>query len=221
LGPLSAPDCKVTKLARQPSASGSGSPVRLAFGEKGERAIAQLGVDYERAPVPLHFYVADYFDLTEQDFRVLLTFGKLDTPSRDRLRNKIEISFPTFMFVRQLWASSRDFHDTMGKFVATAGLTATAPGGVNNVATDKVQTLASNNVLMVLSAGDCMMDFYYVSIKDLYASSLQRRDKNVGIDAVARVICSPALLLGFLDACAPLASKLDERLKQQDQEVVA
>src|SRR6266571_9080465 len=90
------------KLARAAQSNRSGA-VRYNVQEtaEGKPAVVSLSIDYEQAPVPDHYYVADYFQVIAQDLDVLLIFGKLDHPSTDRLRNKIELYFPAQLFVRQ------------------------------------------------------------------------------------------------------------------------
>jgi hypothetical protein len=83
---------------------------------------------------------------------VLFVFGKLNSPKGNELRNKLEIYFPALYFVKQLWKSSRDFHRALAEFVDKNGYVGARPGSIAETP-DKVQTLQSNNVLMVLSGG--------------------------------------------------------------------
>jgi len=186
-------------------------PVRYVMQEteKGKSAIVGLSVAYDEAPVPTHYYVADYYQIVRQGMDVLLIFGKLDHPDVAKLRNKLEIYFPAEIFVRQLWVSSRDFQKILEQYVATNHSQATAPSKVS-AQTDKVQTLHSNNVLMVLNAGHCIMDFFYISAKDLWLKPL--KNEPIGIEALVRVIASAPLLLGFLSECDKLAMELVEQL---------
>ena len=139
----------------------------------------------------------------------MLIFGKLDHPNVERLRNKIEVYFPAEIFVRQLWKSSRDFQKVLEEYVEKSHAQAVGPGVVS-AQTDKVQTLHSNNVLMVLNAGHCIMDFFYISAKDLWVKPL--KNEAIGIEALVRVITSGAVVLGFLRECDRIAGELVERL---------
>ena len=56
------------KLVRRDQFLGSG-PVRykIETGSDG-RISAKLAIDYAEAPVPLHYYVADYFEVAIREF---------------------------------------------------------------------------------------------------------------------------------------------------------
>jgi hypothetical protein len=186
-------------------------PVRYVVHETpaGEPAMVTLGVAYDEAPVPEHYYVADYYQLVVGDFSVLLIFGKLDHPQQDRLRNKVEIYFPVDNFVRQLWGTSRAFQTSLEKYVATNRAEPLRPSSVS-AQTDKVQTLQSNNALIVQSASDCMIDFFYISPKDLWLKPM--KSEPIGMEALVRVMVTASLMLGFLQECDREARQLVDRL---------
>jgi len=176
----------------------------------GKSALINLSIAYEDAPVPAGYYKADYYQVVLQDdLDVLLVFGKLDHPDSQRLRNKVEICFPAELFVRQLWNGSREFQKTLERDVEKNHLHAVTASDIS-ARTDKVQTFYSNNVLMVLSAGHCMMDFFYISAKDLWLKP--PKNEAIGIEALVRVITSAALALGFLQGCDKMAKELIEKL---------
>jgi hypothetical protein len=168
-----------------------------------------LGVAYDEAPVPEHYYVADYYQVIAGDFSVLLIFGKLDHPKVDRLRNKVEIYFPVENFVRQLWSSSRQFQASLAKYVADNKAAPVKPGNVS-AETDKVQTLQSNNALMVQATGDCIIDFFYISPKDLWLKPI--KSEPIGMEALVRVMVTASVMLGFLHECDGAAQELVEKL---------
>jgi hypothetical protein len=175
----------------------------------------QLKVDYTDAPVPRDFYVADYFYVENRDPTVLFVFGKRDGPDGTaKLRTRLEINFPAVFFVNQLLASSEKFHKTVREYVKRFQYEATTPGDRNLIA-DKAQTVHSNNVLMCLSGGDSVMDFYYISPRDIYFKP--RHNRSIELEPLARVIIDPPMLLGFLDECskiaAPLIGKFEETSK--------
>ncbi len=186
-------------------------PVRYVVQEAkhGKPSVVSLGIAYDEAPVPSSYYVADYYQVVPLDLEVLLIFGKLDHPNVEKLRNKIEVYFPAELFVRQLWKSSREFQKTLEAYVEKGHSQAVGPGAISPQ-TDKVQTLHSNNVLMVLSAGHCIMDFFYISAKDLWLKP--PKNEAIGIEALVRVITSGALVLGFLRECDKIAGGLIEKL---------
>ena len=173
-----------------------------------------LAINYEEAPVPQHYYVADWFDVAARDLDVIISFGNLD---RGRLRSKIEIVFPVFYFVKQLWNSSRDFHVTLRNFVAAWNLQS-AKVDTADLAGDKFQVLKANNVVMILSGPETLMDFFYISPKDLW--SKPRKGEPLDLEAVVRIMLAPTLLLGFLDACEPicreLSARFEDHLRQEE-----
>ncbi len=67
---------KLVKAQRGPVGNG---PVKYVTDANNPNAIG-LAVDYENAPVPAHFYVADFCRVTELGMSVLLEFGKRTGP---------------------------------------------------------------------------------------------------------------------------------------------
>ena len=165
-----------------------------------------LQVDYADAPAPTDYYVADYFYVENAGPNVLMVFGKME--GSDKLRTKLEVFFPASHFVNQLWKSSRDFHQSMRDYVAKFDYQPGTPGQRGLVA-EKSQTLHSNNVFMAISGGDSMMDFYYISPREMYYRP--RRKQAINLEPLARVIISPPLLLGFLNECDGVAESLSKK----------
>jgi len=149
------------------------------------------------------------------DPQVLFVFGKRDGADalRAQLRNKIEVFFPAIYFVNQLWKSSRDFHEGLRKMVQHFHYEI-SPISPTDLSCAKVQTFHSNNVMIVLSGGEAMIDFFYISPRDLYLKP--RRKERIELEALVRVIIAPNLLLAMLDACQPMAQALEEKYKEQE-----
>lgn len=164
-----------------------------------------VAVDYSKAPVPPHYYVADYFEVVNLDPQVLFIFGKLDYPAQDRLRSKLEIDFPALLFMAQLWKSQQEFHKTLRAYVKEFGYQAANQGSISGPV-ERIQTIHSNNALMIMTGGECMIDFFYMSPRDLALEA--PRGGNISLEPLVRVITSPNILLGFLDACEPVAASL-------------
>lgn len=186
-------------------------PVRYVVHEtpEGQPGMLTLGVAYDEAPVPEHYYVADYYQVIVSDFSVLLIFGKLDHPQVDRLRNKVEIYFPVENFVRQLWNSSRQFQTSLEKYV-TDNKAEPVKASKVPAQTDKVQTFQSNNALMVQATGDCIIDFFYISPKDLWLKPI--KSEPIGMEALVRVMVTASVMLGFLHECDKAAQELIDKL---------
>ena len=187
---------------------------------EGQPKMLTLGVAYDQAPVPEHYYVADYFQVVINDLAVLLIFGKLDHPKMDRLRNKLEVYFPADNFVKQLWSTSRDFQKSLEKFVTEKGIEAARPSNVS-AQTDKVQTLHSNNALIIQAASDCIIDFFYISPKDLWLKP--PKGEPIGMEALVRVMLTASVMLGFMQECDKAAKELIDRfgieLEEKDAEM--
>ena len=211
----------MNKLAKTAQFNRSGNVYyRLDQREDGQ-SVVTLSVDFERVPVPESSYVADYFEVHRTDADVVMVFGKKDFPSETKLRNKIEIYFPFHPFVHQLWKSARKMHKAMQETFEKKGKTAKAPGTVTSPV-EKVQTLAANNVLIVMSGGQCAMDFFLIAAKDLWLKT--KKGDPLNVDAIVRVFVSEHILLGFLNRCDELAQELKPELDfpvmEEDDEVV-
>jgi hypothetical protein len=177
---------------------------RVEQQENGVAAVS-LSVDYERAPTPNHTYVADFAEILRAESDVVIVLGKIDLPSAKSLRNKIEIYFPFQPFVYQLWKSSRKLHAMLKESATEKGYAAKPPSTVTSE-TDKVQTLATNNALIVIGAGQCIMDFFLISAKDLWIKT--RKGDPLDMEALVRVYLNERLLVGFLDQCDVIAKEL-------------
>jgi hypothetical protein len=163
-----------------------------------------LSIDYESAPVPEYNYVADFVQVMSLDVQALIILGKMDFPE-NRLRNKLEIYFPAYTFVNQLWHSSRLMHKALREFADETKCSLDLPKP-QTLHCDKVQTLLANNVVMVRSGADCLMDFFYLSPKELATKPPRRAP--LEMEALVRVTCSFTFLLAFLDRCEPVQEEL-------------
>jgi hypothetical protein len=174
----------------------------------------EVRVDYTDAQTPRDYYVADYFYVENLDPTVLFVFGKRDSRT-NKLRTKLEVFFPAMFFVNQLMASVKQFHEVLRGYVGQYGYDASKPGE-KGLEADKTQTLHSNNVLAVLSGGDSLMDFYYLSPREMYYKPRNKRE--VELEPLARVIIDPPMLLGFLDECARISGPLVEKFQEAKHE---
>lgn len=170
-------------------------------GPNPSQALVEIAVDYRNAEIPGRAYFADYCEVQKGRFGYTLLFGKL-VPGKNALRTEIEITFPQEMFVRQLWVSSRELHEVVKQLSAKQ-----APVRRDSVeSTDKVQTFRSNNVFMGVWGEDSVLDFYYLSPKDMHG--LQTRHKSdVSLEPVVRVVMDTQLLDEFLEQCRPFAAQ--------------
>jgi hypothetical protein len=158
-----------------------------------------LQIDYAEATVPDHYYVADYFRVELHGSSFLFVFGKTNSPDENHLRNKIELFFPVTAFLGQLWTSSRAFHEILRKYVAEINAPAQERHKVNEDAGAQVRTLHSNNVMMALAGGETILDFFYISPKEVWARP--KRGEEIPLEPVIRVMLEPADVLKWLDEC--------------------
>ena len=171
--------------------------------EQGEHAVVmEIGIDYAKAEVPERFYYADYCDVQKARGGYSLLFGKLE-PGTQKLRTKIEVAYPVEMFRLQLWGNSRDFH----AIVRTAAGKVDFPPIEQVEDTDKVQSFRSNNVFMASWGEESVLDFYYISPRDIhYVRHQQARE--IALEPVVRVVLPTALMFEFLEKCRPYAEEL-------------
>lgn len=203
------------KLAKRQEPTGSGPISYRMIGQPASPIGLFFEIDYTDAPVPEHFYVADYVYVANLDSDVLLVFGKGERPEmpQEKLRSKVEVFFPAPVFVNQFWKSCRDFYVVLRKAVeAQRYQVHEVPS--SDVYTEKVQTLHSNNALIVLSGGESMIDFFYMSPRDVFLKP--RRNQEIRLEALVRILLAPPLLLSLLNACAPIAETLKGRFPMEE-----
>lgn len=188
--------------------SGSGPLTLRVVKVDAEQMLVQLGVDYSLAEVPERAYYADYCEVTKARVGFSLFFGKL-VPGTDRLRTKIEVTYPTDMFVLQLWGTSRDVHIAIRSVAEQDKLSPV--GRVED--TDKVQTFRANNVFMGSWGHEAVLDFYYVSPRDLYLLRIKPRWQAT-LEPVVRVVMATSLLFEFLEQCRPFAEEASHLVPQ-------
>jgi hypothetical protein len=194
---------KSGSVVRSREAAISTGPVQLRVVQSDKQhTVLELKVLYEEAAPPERVYHADYCKVLKGRIGMTLVFGKL-APGTNHLRTQIEIAFPDEWFVRQLWAASRSFNETVRKLTegrALAGLT-------DLLDADKVQSFSANNVFMAVFGEDSMMDFYYISPGEIHFFSKGKRD-NVALQPVVRISLSSLLMREFLEACKVYAEEL-------------
>ena len=164
----------------------------------------EIGLDYAKAPVPSHFYFADYLSVDEDASQVMFTFGKLDKPRSDRLRSKVEVYFNPVMFVKQFWTHTRPMQPQLEQYLKDHGLKSLE--STELLEAPKVQTFQANNVSIIMTEGESMMDFFYLSPKDLFYKP--KKGEKIDIEALVRILLSPSLLMLLLTESQPFAEKL-------------
>lgn len=194
----------MAKLVKSEQWITSGAVSYRPLGSTSQPSGIEIGIDYAKAPVPTHFYFADYLSVDEDSSQVMFTFGKLDKPATDRLRTKVEVYFNPFMFVKQFWAQTRQVHATIRKYVESRGLVPALPTKL--LEAPKVQTFQSNNGAIVVSEGEGLLDFFYLSPRDIFYKP--PKGEKIDIEALVRVLLSPSLLLLLFTESEPIAAKL-------------
>lgn len=182
------------------------APVSVHFVQAGadpSHALVEIAVDYRNAEIPGRAYFADYSDVQKGRFGYTLLFGKL-IPGKAALRTQIEITFPQEMFARQLWGTSRELHKVVKQLPHKD---TTAP--LHSVeGTERVQTFRSNNVFMGVWGEDSVLDFYYLSPKDMHdLRTRQHARADVSLEPVIRVVLDTGLLDEFLEQCRPFVEE--------------
>ncbi len=179
-----------------------GGPVTLRMVQAGpDQAVMEMGVDYSKAEPPDRSYYADFCDVQKARLGYSLVFGKL-IPGTSKLRTKIEVNFPAEMFFQQLWrvATSEGFYGTVRKIVGATKLAA-----LDKVSdTDKVQSFRSNNAYMGVWGEEAMIDFFYISPRDIHFFRIKKAD-DATLEPVVRVVMETVLLDEFLEKCRPFA----------------
>lgn len=187
-----------------------GGPVHFRLiHDSGHQTTAEIGIDYSKAEVPDRSYYADYVDVQPARSGVSMLFGKL-IPKTPRLRTQVEVGFPDDMFLRQIWGTSRDMHKTLD-----ANRQKYRIDPVEEVKeTDKVQTFRSNNAFMGMWGDESLIDFYYLSPRDLHYVKVGGRTR-ADLEPVVRIAMYSGLLLEFLDKCAELVPGLERAAREE------
>jgi hypothetical protein len=192
-------------LVKKPSYEVGQGAVRLRVTQTGpaENTLS-LRVEYDKAEVPARAYYADYCDVVQGRSGISLVFGKLK-PGTSVLRNKVEVVFPEELFIRQFWKNSRELHTKMGQDFSSRQLEPIA----DLKDTDTVQAFRANNVMMLGTKDDGVLDFYYIAPTEIhYAYSKKRTD--IALDPVIRIVLSGAVLFELLELCGKIVERLPD-----------
>ncbi len=192
-------------LVKKPSYEVGQGAVRLRVTQTGpaENTLT-LRVEYDKAEVPARAYYADYCDVVQGRSGISLVFGKLK-PGTSVLRNKVEVVFPEELFIRQFWKNSRELHTKMGQDFSSRQLEPIA----DLKDTDTVQAFRANNVMMLGTKDDGVLDFYYIAPTEIhYAYSKKRTD--IALDPVIRIVLSGAVLFELLELCGKIVERLPD-----------
>ncbi|HLH20736.1 MAG TPA: hypothetical protein VKX45_26145 [Bryobacteraceae bacterium] len=190
-------------LVKQPSYELGTGAVRLRVTQTGpkENTLA-LRVEYDKAEVPARAYYADYCDVIRGRSGISLIFGKLK-PGTSVLRNKVEIVFPEDLFIRQLWKNSRELHAKLSEDFKEHPLDPV----MDLKDTDTVQAFRANNVMMLGTKDDGVLDFYYIAPTEVhYAYAKKKTD--IALDPVIRVVLSGGVLFEMLERCGKIVERL-------------
>lgn len=173
-------------------------PVRVQLEQVGiDQARVLLSVDYSRTPPPDISYFADYCDVRQRRSWINLIFGKLTDDGKE-LRTRVEIAFPETLFNRQLWNSSEGMRETVARFVAGKAIELTRI----SEGREKIQTFQANNVFMALQGEEAVLDFYYLSAKELFMVR-NFPDRESSLIPVIRICTDTYLLDAFFRLCEP------------------
>jgi hypothetical protein len=167
----------------------------LRAGGRTDVSLIQFALDFSKADPPDRAYYADYCDVVKARSGYSLYFGKLISGTI-QLRTKVEIAFPEDMFVRQLWKSSRDLHDTARKIWEKAPLEELR--GAHD--TDKVQSFRANNVFMALLGEESLFDFYYIAPSEVHFVRTGQRSQ-VHLEPIVRITLPSSMVFEFLEKC--------------------
>jgi len=191
---------------------GSG-PVRYQVPPEGGTLFIQI--DYADAPVPSNYYVADHFYVENLGFRVQIVFGKL-TEDGKKLRSKLEIYVSALSFLRTVFGTTPKFHQALKEEALARNFPEIAEGS-REIEADKVQTVQANNLLMASMDGESMIDFFYISPRDVHYKVPKRED--IPIEALVRVMIDPPMMLAVLNRWEAIATELSKRFpKGEDYE---
>lgn len=177
--------------------------------DEGSQTMAELGVDYSKADVPERAYYSDYVDVRKARSGINLLFGKL-IPGTPRLRTQVEVIFPDDMFLKQLWGTTRELHQTLLENRRKWRIDP-IDGPVGE--TDKVQTFRSNNVFIGTWGEESVADFYYLSPRDFFYVKTGSKTR-VDLEPVVRIVLYPGLLLEFLEKCKSLVPELEASIPE-------
>lgn len=164
--------------------------------------ILELRVEYDKAEAPSRAYYADYCNVIAGRGSISLIFGKLK-PGTDVLRNKVEISFPEDLFIRQIWRGTSHLHDRACEEAKARPIAAIQ----NLVDTDVSQSFRSNNVFIMGMGEEGLLDFYYIAPSEVHFALVNKKPEII-LDPVIRIIVGGALLSEFFEHCEIVARAL-------------
>jgi hypothetical protein len=164
----------------------------------------EIGIDYSKAELPDRAYYADYATAISTRSGKSLIFGKLGIDQRS-LRTMIEVVYPPEFFERQF----------------STGILAELYQGLKRVAaekkwlaekldvrlTDTAQSFRANNCFVGMWGDDALIDFYWISPKDMHGF-IKNHGGDVSLDPVVRIVMGTSILIECLDAIHELSTSM-------------
>jgi hypothetical protein len=181
----------------------------------GAEDIIRVQVDYAQVPAPDAYYVADYAKIGVKGATVQITFGKIEGSDGTKLRNKLEVNIPAYAFMGQ-WMGALDFIMKVKKGLVEKHFPLyVLPPGMNEE-TDKVQTVHSNNSFITGGEGECCVDLYFLSPRDI--RFYVERSETPKIEPLVRVIMESQLLVNLGESFTTIADQVRGFVPQQSPE---
>lgn len=183
-------------------------PVRYKF-LQGPGGPLQVGIDFSLAQPPGAYFYADCVSLKrDRDLAMaVLSFGRFDL-NAGRFSERLDIVMPDGGLFFQFWNSSRDVEKTVDEQLKVLGL----PSASRTITSKSLAraTLFANCIFVSTGGGESCLDFYYMPIRDIHLAKAARRD--ISLEAIIRVLTSPAVLKSLFDLCRPYATIDDTQL---------
>lgn len=167
---------------------------------QGETGPVQINVDFALVPPPQSYYYADAIDLRVDNdlFMAILSFGRREIGT-DRFADRIDIVMPAASLFRRFWLSSRDVEGVVDQVMKVLGESSeVAPASAG---TSLAMTFFANMIFIAAGDGESLLDFYYLSPRDVHLAKTRKLD--IQVIPSMRVILSTVMTKYFFELLKP------------------
>lgn len=180
----------------------SAEPVRYSFPEGPSGPIA-IQIDYALLPSPPNYFYADYV-FVQREVQVGMASIQFGRTQHQKIQSRVEVVLPESSLFGQFWNSLGSVESVIDKQLANRKQT----GSVSKPSLEpqRLTTLYANNAFMAVGAGECSLDLYYLSPRDIHLAKTRRMA--LTLHPIIRLIMPSLTVKDLLNQVRPYAESI-------------
>ena len=180
----------------------STEPVRYSFPEGPSGPIA-IQIDYALLPAPPSYFYADYV-FVQREAQVGMATIQFGRTQHQKVQSRIEVVMPESSLFGQFWNSLGNVEAVIDKQLASRRQTGSA--AKPTLEPQRSTTLYANNAFLAVGSGECSLDLYYLSPRDIHLAKTRRMA--LTLHPIIRIIMPSIAVKELLNQVRPYAESM-------------